>query len=996
MGESCNIPHPLQREGTYQFERYPAALSPDYVKLDERTTEELLVQAARFAECVIYYNDQNLQDGDWTQFFEEVYDYQTNELRFSSFKELEDKGATSPHIGLFIAFLKLYGFSQIQLNGLTEKQLDFYYKDILRLYPLAEEPDKVAVLFEPEKNTAQANVPAGTVLLAGKDDTGKPVYFKTNDDLVVNKAKVAEVKTVFVKKESDEVVNIFGAANALTENIVDPTGEIKSWRAFGSTENAEVQLGFAFASPLLNLPEAKRRVTLELQGINNLKREALIAEYTSAKGWQKAEVDKLPGLDNNSSDSLQYLLVKLDPGDPAMVPYNEAIHKAGFTATHPVIRITLDNSNEAEFGDAYTILKSVPVSSIKLTVNVAGLRSLIIQNDGGVLDPAKPFFPFGSQPVKYKSTLYIGNYEAFNKYLKSFHISMNWKGIPGNMKKHYAEFGDAGDVFLDQWRTSASKMKMFQQGHPPGKVSILDDGTWKNLPLNDNAHYQDNTKKETTNTFKPKSNALKSDYEYNQPKNYAVNSRWGFIKIELGYDFGHAYYPKLLTAAAIAKTDTPATPLPNFPYTPEFNSLHIDYVAQATIDLDEHALFHLHPFGVEKLEDSLDTLIPDYSDEGNLLIGLSGVNTSQVVSVFFQLHNDTGDLDKEINEDNKITWSYLDGNNWQSFGSEQIIKNTTLNFSTTGFIKFNIPSGAISTHNILTDGLVWLKGAVPKDSSAYPYIIGIETQAIEAVYDKRDNDPARLLKALPAGAITKLESRITGIKKVTQPYASYDGRPEEVGGSYYTRVSERLRHKGRAWGIWDYERLVLEKFPSIFKVKCISHSNTQSEYVTGNVLLVLLPNPANVNFQNALQPRVSKSVIELVKEYMATLTSAFAHIDIINPQYEPLQIICDVKIRPEYGDEAYYSNQLKKDLAGFIAPWSVDSSRQVSFEGRIYQSQIIDFIEERPYIDYVTNFEVIKTSSNVKCTELIMADKESSIITSVSFENHIVNTNATC
>lgn len=432
------------------------------------------------------------------------------------------------------------------------------------------------------------------------------------------------------------------------------------------------------------------------------------------------------------------------------------------------------------------------------------------------------------------------------------------------------------------------------------------------------------------------------------------------------------------------------------PYTPEFNSLHLDYVAQTTIDLDEHSMYHLHPFGVEELEGTGNSLIPEYSDEGNLLIGLSGMDSPQVVSVFFQLHDDTGDLDKEINEDNKISWSYLSGNSWESFGTEQIIKNTTLNFSDTGFIKFNIPAAAVSAHNILTDGLVWIKGSVPQDSSAYPFIIGIETQAIETVYDKRDNDPGRLTKALAAGSISKLENRIAGIKKVTQPYASYGGRPEELDESYYTRVSERLRHKGRAWSIWDYEHLVLERFPSIFKVKCISHSNLQSEYVTGNVTIVLLPNPANVNFQDALQPRVSKSVIESVKQYVAGLTSAFAHVDVVNPQYEPLKVVCDVKIRPEYGDEAFYSNQLKKELSAFIAPWSVDSKQQVSFEGKIYQSQLINFIEERPYIDYVTNFEVIRANSNTKCEELIVADKESSIITSVAFENHIVNTNAAC
>ena len=38
------------------------------------------------------------------------------------------------------------------------------------------------------------------------------------------------------------------------------------------------------------------------------------------------------------------------------------------------------------------------------------------------------------------------------------------------------------------------------------------------------------------------------------------------------------------------------------------------------------------------------------------------------------------------------------------------------------------------------------------------------------------------------------------------------------------RISERLRHKGRAITRFDYERITLEQFPEIWKVKCINHT----------------------------------------------------------------------------------------------------------------------------------------------------------------------------
>ena len=40
---------------------------------------------------------------------------------------------------------------------------------------------------------------------------------------------------------------------------------------------------------------------------------------------------------------------------------------------------------------------------------------------------------------------------------------------------------------------------------------------------------------------------------------------------------------------------------------------------------------------------------------------------------------------------------------------------------------------------------------------------------------------------------------------------------------YYTRVGERLKHKNRAITPEDYEKVILDRFPGIFQVKCINN-----------------------------------------------------------------------------------------------------------------------------------------------------------------------------
>src|SRR5207237_4012667 len=101
----------------------------------------------------------------------------------------------------------------------------------------------------------------------------------------------------------------------------------------------------------------------------------------------------------------------------------------------------------------------------------------------------------------------------------------------------------------------------------------------------------------------------------------------------------------------------------------------------------------------------------------------------------------------------------------------------------------------------------------------------VVTQAVEARFQDNSNAPSHFDAALPADSISKLVTPVAQVSKVQQPFASFDGKHSEVGKEFYTRVSERLRHKGRAITAWDYEHLILNRFSDIYKVKCITHTD---------------------------------------------------------------------------------------------------------------------------------------------------------------------------
>ena len=57
-------------------------------------------------------------------------------------------------------------------------------------------------------------------------------------------------------------------------------------------------------------------------------------------------------------------------------------------------------------------------------------------------------------------------------------------------------------------------------------------------------------------------------------------------------------------------------------------------------------------------------------------------------------------------------------------------------------------------------------------------------------------------------------------------------------------------------------------------------------------------------------------------------------------------------------DETYYTNQLRLEITRYLSPWAFPGGGSPSFGGKIFKSVLINFVEERPYVDYVTDFKL--------------------------------------
>jgi len=482
----------------------------------------------------------------------------------------------------------------------------------------------------------------------------------------------------------------------------------------------------------------------------------------------------------------------------------------------------------------------------------------------------------------------------------------------------------------------------------------------------------------------------------------------GFIKLSLaGHDFCHKDYANVLTTTIVNKEENPVT-IPKAPYTPLMKNITVDYDSNEKFDDRFEQFYHIYPFGeVERppAKTSSSTtaaadssvlnpkeLVPQFKlnkveQEGILYLGISKLVPPQNLALLFKVAEGSGDPTLEVPD---INWCYLSNNQWKELEKNKILSDTTNGFKTTGIIEFDFPSGATNNNTIMPSGYHWLSASVAKNSAAVNQMIGIMAQAVTASFKNNDNDPNYLLNPLNAKTISKLETRVPEIKSVTQPFSSFGGKIKEQSNEFYRRVSERLRHKNRAVNIWDYEHLILENFPSIYKVKCINHTGTNSEIYPGCVTIIPISNLRNNNAVDILEPRTSVNTLDEIKKYLRKYNSMFITLEVENPKYEKVKTKFSVKFHEGF-DKGTYTKKLKEDIIKFLSPWAFDESFDIAFGGKIHASNIIYFIEKLLYVDYITDFEmyhILDETIPVSGVEVAQTTTAKSIL--ASYEDHEV------
>ncbi|MFK7971330.1 MAG: baseplate J/gp47 family protein [Bacteroidia bacterium] len=977
MKADRHITHLLYPEGLSQEQRLLPMLEPHQVPVDGRNIRDRIEAARTLASALQFVNLDNIPVGNWQPFWSSLH------LDNGQLPPLDELLATlqtrkdlDPQMALFIAFLAMHALLQSDVDKLSQRHLDFFYEKVLNIHRKAAILDKVHVVFTPAKHIKSHRLPAGTLLDAGPGADGLPFRYSLDQELIVSQAQAVDFRNVWVEDDRFGRKRVWAGTADTSANFA-PFGTPQLALPTESRSMNAARIGFAIASPQLLLKEGTRTITIQIAGQEvaeavaggSVSSRAFKAIYTGPEGWYEAAdvQSQLSWPDGGNTPNLT-VTINLEPGDDASMPYDEEVHLEMMATEWPVLKLELDPENYA-----YESLQAFKPIETTIEVAVSGVEEVIVQNDLGLVDHNEPFLPFGPQPVV-GANCYFGSEEIFRKPLTNCDIHLHWADLPADLEAHYSLYHR--DVNATSFQTN---------------ISIRRGRQWEEEPIVFQGYLFQNedTGNTTFSITETKFSQLDevASLSLEPLKRFSSKTKDGFIRMSLiGPDyglngsrsgfgfkaFGHQVFSPLYARQAMALSQhlalgddaTGTIPeLPLQPYTPKIDSISIDYQSSISESLGKRdgkvCLFSLDAFGHIPILTEDGSLLPQYTKQAYALIGLERCELPQQLNILIHVA-DVPAPPEGLAGPEAYQFTQLTSAGWKQIPASQILSESTLGFRQRGIISLSLHDEG-EPAPLLPQEKVWIGIESTSESARVLRWEGNDgkegaasTQAAVAslVADDERNLDSHLTDGLAAETITNLVKKATAIKAAIQPYGSFGGRPTEPDSEYYVRVSERLRHRQRGIQTWDYERLLLDAFPALYKTACLNHYAPDNAQAPGHITMVVVPDWRNQPVANPLMPSVDAVQREKMAVYLEGLVPPSVTIHVENPRYEQILVESEIAFREGF-DPGFYLAEVNREIQQYLSPWAFPGGRDIPFGGTVYKSEILALLEGLPAVDYV-------------------------------------------
>ncbi len=810
----------------------------------------------------------------------------------------------APHIGLMMSFLDIFQYLKNDLNQYTQKHLEFFYRRVLNIHQRNAVADKVDVIFELNPGVKQFQLSKGELLLANIPGQVAKDIFELDEDILITKAKVIELKTAYVsenvkirsKDEDIEDVKEFKVYSC-DNPVPEPAAFLKanngctSWPVLGEDQAElpkellsmeEAGIGLIVASPLLYAVDGKRYFRIRfyispasftlfyqhvldfalLSGINEevviyeMLNKAFVVDITAKDKWMRINkyvtaysLNKEEQAGSKPQEKFIEIEFELNQNDPAVGIYSPEVHGSTYDCKWPMVRMLVNNNS---FYNPYTFFNGVKLERITINVSVFDSEQVKLQNNIGTVSTATPFQIYGPQPAA-SSYIDIKNTNIFNRYCKSFTIKLNWFNLPkekGGFETYYEGYDE--HITNDSFKVAIS-------GLNEGKfIPEHDDQQVFNMfNMKKNAGFKQYLSSVTTIKdidFGKIRFANEPTLEQEEENVNEIHFKDGAVRIELvapNDSFGHKAYPIIFPRTIMnnAKRFVKKVPIPNQPYIPVARAVKVDY-----------ELEYSEVVTGNKTENTakINTCLWHYSPFGYKQVypheHSSAITVIPSVDYEGNLYIGLSDLvpDKDL-----VFLFQLEENNflqvenetekiqWSYLDNNEWVKIDPLNVledNTFGFISTGTIRLRIPAH-ITTGSTVLNPAYYWLRASCAAYV----RSRVKGVFTqvgtatrKTDLVNSDISMLLAPGSITEFSRKIPQVATIIQPFHSYNGRSAETTDEYYVRVSEQLHHKQRLLTAEDISKKILETFPEIHRVICYNSGAEKALAESGQDMQVVI------------------------------------------------------------------------------------------------------------------------------------------------------------
>jgi len=934
-----------------------------------------------------------------------------------------------PHIGLMLAFFNLFKYVQGDINQLTKKHLDFYYLNLLQQQRKKLKPGTAIIGLQLQQGTEDLTVDEGEKFdftLEGKQQ----VTYQATSTTQINKAEITDIRTLYksyyhpfsTNKDDDFSINILYEADILKDrNSLNDIEILKNGNfpavlgeepEHGNGNESKIllsEVGLIVSSPALILEKGKQEINLIFkittdtyrlaenmfdglinkeieQGKLNSSERGKIKKRTTSKffsnafllyitnidGWKRIDHFKISLNDDETNLTFG---IHLNEQEDKLVSFDPKIHAGDFESQWPCIKLLLNNETQYH---PYQFLRDIIIENIIIKAEVSEVNNLILSNSSGNLDHSIPFTPFGPAPVP-GSFLRIQNPLILQKNLESLELIISWNGLP-----------QSGNGFTDYYRAYpyALNNKTFKALITQTRNSSLTSGE---------QHHQLFDLFDTNGEYLLSENKVRinlKNLDFNNQiaqsgSNIDENVSPLFIVLtDPEIAFGHQIFTNLYASAALKSSKFKKKPieLPNLPYTPIIERLTVNYsnaAKEVMLRKQENnsgsdiQLIHIHPFGhVQVFPGPIKSecfLLPQIMHKGNLFIGLEHIKSGEVVSIGFDLIPAVY-IHTVINVP-KIKWEFLSNNEWAQL-TDLILEDSTIGLIKSGIVKIEIPHSAQLDNSSLPRGKFWIRAVYDGKENLNSRIKNVFTQAVALTADDSTSELQDLSNNIKVQKIN-IEGK-SGIGNILGPFSFEINESIENEESFYYRVSEQMRHKNRVVTNWDVERIILDKFKKFDKVRVYGRNTHPKELVKGSSIQIVLIPKNNLNDGILRRSNmVDYSTLLEVKAYISKFVSPYVKVEVSNPVYEELKVRCSVKFK-DHQKRGYFKNVLNNELISYLSPDIENAYIEKGFDESISKTEILNFIESRPYVDFATQIsvlQIVKIGNHYKIIDTAKAEQ---------------------